>query len=450
MRTRIAAGLLGLALLVTGCELDVTNPNSPTEEQTLTNAEGVLALGVGLQTRYAASHGALLYDAGLLTDELAATTVALINVRQGEQGIVENNAGLVADLWNSNYRTIKTANDIITAVPNVTLAAGTRSGLLALAYTLKAGAIGELLQGFQRITLNNANSETPQFFTRAAALDTVLALLDSAGRVLAATPPSAQFTTQVLSRNFNLPNTRLAFKARYLRMAGRDAAALAAADSVSRSVFSVLTHTAQAPNPVFVNSAGSSSVLPRRAFRTSAPAPEAARVAYHVTPGVGPTFNGFLQPNDAWARYTAVTADLPLYFPDEMLLIKAEALVQLGRLAEAVAAIDSVRTDCGAAAGRATGDPKPCQTPYAGPLTAAALRAEIYENRKYELFGSGLRWEDARRLNSVGGSTTAAGGIARRCWLPYPIGERNANPANVPADPEGIDPPAFPAACTTT
>jgi hypothetical protein len=31
--------------------------------------------------------------------------------------------------------------------------------------------------------------------------------------------------------------------------------------------------------------------------------------------------------------------------------------------------------------------------------------------------------------------------------MPYTIGERNGNPTNVPADPEGSDPPPFPANC---
>jgi hypothetical protein len=35
-----------------------------------------------------------------------------------------------------------------------------------------------------------------------------------------------------------------------------------------------------------------------------------------------------------------------------------------------------------------------------------------------------------------------AASIAKRCWLPYPVGERNANPGNVPPDPEGTEPPA--------
>jgi hypothetical protein len=78
-----------------------------------------------------------------------------------------------------------------------------------------------------------------------------------------------------------------------------------------------------------------------------------------------------------------------------------------------------------------------------GALTAAQLLDEIYRNRRYELFATGLRWEDLRRRGMVGATA-----VAKRCWLPYPIGERNANPTNVPADPEGTEPPANNAACT--
>ncbi len=77
-------------------------------------------------------------------------------------------------------------------------------------------------------------------------------------------------------------------------------------------------------------------------------------------------------------------------------------------------------------------------------LTASQLRAEIYRNRRFELIATGLKWEDLRRLGLVGATS-----IAKRCWLPYPVGERNANPANVPPDPEGTEPPVGNAECAT-
>jgi hypothetical protein len=147
-------------------------------------------------------------------------------------------------------------------------------------------------------------------------------------------------------------------------------------------------------------------------------------------------------PLDNWAVFAANTSPIPMFYPDEILLIKAEALVSLSRLTEAQAVLDSVRTDC-PGAGRVTTDPGPCLTPLVLPLTAAELRAEIYRNRRYELFATGLRWEDLRRLGQIGATA-----LGKRCWLPYSIGERNAN-RNVPPDPEGTEPPTGNAECIT-
>jgi hypothetical protein len=424
--------LAGALAAAAGCDLDRSNPNAPTQAAPLTSPDGVMALGVGIQNRYGTSLSTLIYTAGLVTDEFAATVNALINVRDAEQGRVAQGAGLVADLWSFNYRTIKSANDILASARNVEMEPGTRSGLLALAFMFKGEAFGELVQAFESVAVGTYNTETPSFQGRAA-------VLDSAERVITDTLPSARFNSTVLARGLDLRNTIRAFRARLLRVAGDDAGALAAAEQVDRRVFSVLPFDAANRNPVFFNSAGSSAVLPRDSFRLKAPVAEAPRVAYHVTEASGAAFAGFFQPNDAFARYSVQTAAIPAYYPDEMLLIKAEALVRLGRLPEAQAALDSVRTDC---PGLVAADPNACLPALAGPLDAPALLAEIYENRKYELYATGLRWEDMRRLGQVGATS-----VAKRCWLPYPVAERNGNPENVPDDPEGEDPPAAPAQC---
>jgi hypothetical protein len=147
---------------------------------------------------------------------------------------------------------------------------------------------------------------------------------------------------------------------------------------------------------------------------------------------------------DLWNRYANPQASLPVYFPDEALLIKAEGLAQQGQLAAAQAAVDSVRTDC--TGGRGLDDPKACLPALSGSLTQAQLLEEIYTQRRYELLGTGLRWEDARRRTAVRGPVNAPGVPidGQRCWLPYAIGDRNANP-NVPADP--AEPATFPTGC---
>jgi hypothetical protein len=439
MRQYFAKALLASSLGLVACDLDTTNPNSPTQETVVADAEGLMALGVGLQLRFGTSTGNFIYSAGLLTTELGAIATAFSTISDAEGGTVPPGAAITGDVWNSSYRTIKTANDIIFNADDVVMPRGTRSGLLGLAYLFKAAALGELLQSFEEMPIETYNNPTPAFVDRATALAYVLALLDAAQIAYGDTVPSAQFTSQVLATGLDIPNTIIAYRARYRRLGGNWAGALAAADSVSRTVFSRLPFSSQAPNPLFNVSTGSSGVLPRDAYR--ADPLEAQRTAFFVkdtaiTGRIG-------TPLDAWVVFAANTSPIPLYYPDEVLLIKAEALVKLGRLAEAQAVVDSVRTDC-PGAGRVTTDPGPCLAPLAAVLTAPQLIAEIYRNRRYELFATGLRWEDLRRLGDVGSTSTA-----KRCWLPYPVGERNANPANVPADPEGTEPPTNNAQCAT-
>lgn len=428
--------VLAGVILFTACDLDKTNPNAPTQEATLGSADGVIATAVGLQSRFGSSTAFFAFAAGLVTDELAAVSAALVTLSDAEVGVVTPGAGFSADYWNSSYRTIKTANDLIASAANVTLDPGTRSGILGMAYLIKAAAIGELLQGFKQVALDTYSTSTPVFVERAAALAATLALLDSAEAELTAQPVSAQFTNQVLARGFDVLNTTRAYRARYQRLSGNHQAALAAADAVDRTVFSVLPFSTTVRNPLNVLASGAFGALPRDEFRLDAEAGD-GRIAFHVA--VAALTGRIGTPLDDYARYNDAAASIPTYYPDEMLLIKAEALVNLNQLAAAKAVLDSVRTDC---PGRVPNDPNACLLPSNAALTSDALLADIYDNRRFELFAAGLRWEDTRRLGAVG-----AGAPGKRCWLPYTIGERNANPANVPPDPEGTDAPAFPATC---
>ena len=427
----------GLALLA-ACDLDQPNPNAPTEEATLTSPDGIIAVAVGLQGRYGQSIADFIYSSGLVTDELGALSSAFVNISDAEVGRVAPGAGFSANLWNSSYRAVKSANDLIVNAPNVALDPGTRSGIMALAYTVKADALGNVLQSFEELPIDTYRKTQPVFVTRAVALAAIIALLDSAEATIDAQAPSTQFTGTILAPGFDLRNTIYALQARYHRIAGNNAEALAAANQVSRSVFSVLPYSATVPNPIFTVASGSSGIAPRDEYRVSAGAAEAARVGYHVTAAA--IVGRIDTPLDVFARYSSNAAPIPTYFPDEPLLIKAEALVNLGQIPAAIAALDSVRNDCGAPS---TADPNACLGAYTGATTAAAVLAEIYRNRRYELFATGLRWEDTRRLGQIG-----TGMAGKRCWLPYTIGERNANPQNVPEDPEGTEPPADGAACT--
>jgi len=451
---RHAMCAVAVATAVLGaCSLDLENPNAPTENQVTSSADGVIALATGLQGRFATSYGNYAYMAGLVTDEFASTPAALISISDAEQGAVPSGTAIAENVFNSIYRTVRTADDLLTGSNALgdQFEAGTRSGLRALAFALKAEALGEALQSYQRIPINTYGVTAPTYVTRAEALPFVRQLLDSATSTIAAAPPSAFFNSTILTPGVSLPNVIHLFRARYARMANDWPTALAAADQVARSgpaALSVLTFPAPGVNFYANVTGGTNGIAPRRQWRLSM-LPQDQRWAYFVTPST--TLTGRVGADlDPWSRYASPQAPLPVYFPDEALLIKAEALANQNQLAAAQAALDSVRTDC--TGGRGLDDPKACLPALTGQLTQAELLTEIYVQRRYELLGTGLRWEDTRRRNAIRGprAAPAVPVDGQRCWLPYAVGDRNANPnATFTALPDPPEPTTFPSGCQT-
>lgn len=74
---------------------------------------------------------------------------------------------------------------------------------------------------------------------------------------------------------------------------------------------------------------------------------------------------------------------------EELVLLYAECQLQIGQLAEAVRALNLIRTQAGQL------------PPYAGPVTAAALLDELLQQRRYSLFYEGHRWLDLRRYGRL-------------------------------------------------
>ena len=318
------------ALLAAGaCSLDLQNPNSPTEEQVTTSVDGVIALATGLQARFATSYHAFGYMAGLVTDEFASTSAALISISDAEQGSVASGTAIADNVFNNVYRTVRTADDVLAGANalGAQFEPGTLSGLRALAYALKAEALGEALQSYQKIPIVTLGTTSPVYVGRAQALPYVRALLDSAQAVLAAQAPSTFFNNSILTPGVNLPNVVSLFRARYARMANDNATALSAANAVSRTgstALSVLTFPAPSVNPYANVTGGTNGIAPRRQFRTSM-AVQDQRFVYFVAPSTTAVgrIGALLDP---FNRYANTQAPLPVYFPDEALLIKAEAL----------------------------------------------------------------------------------------------------------------------------
>lgn len=436
-RRLLAALLLGGLLLGTAaCDLELANPNAATDAQTLTTREGLFALSVGLRQIYStAALEPIILTTGTTSREVKGITT-FFNITELEQGgaqLSPSNANTSA-LFARNYRVVLIADQLIAAAPTVFSAdAAARSGVLAHAYLFKAAALAGVALGFEQGPLSA--EAAPTFVPRQQLLQEAIRLLDLAAQELATTPPSAEFNTQVIGPDFNLPNTVQAYRARFNLMAGNYAAALAAANLVNLTVRSAFTYSTQNPNPVYqFTILPGTNFRPRDRFGLPANLVESGdgRLAFYLTgPVVADNNNGSTDNIRSLAGFfTSQTSPIPAYLPDEMRLIRAEANLRAAtpNIAAALTDINAVRT-------QTTGDPfgvYAALPAYSGPQTVDALLLEVYKQRSAELFLSGLRLEDSRRFGRPAPPTTLT--ERTRNFYPYPQQERVNNP-NTPADP---------------
>jgi len=430
----LLTGLLTLIILggfFTNCSLDQVNPNAPTNEQVLSEPDGIKALAIGVQAQYSAAIWDVVAVSSFLSMEYATMPSSVAGLRELETGgtDVQPFNATVNTLWSRHYRTVKSAEDLITNVPNVTLVPGTRSGILALARTLKAMSLGELIEAYQQVPITVTTSMSPTFADRTTVLATVISLLESARDEIAATPPSTDFNSSILGMGFDLQNTINAMIARYALVAGDYAKALTAANAVDLAKTSTLFYTSTtAQNPLYTNAILLAYYKPVRSFRLNAEAGD-QRPAYWVTAGSLTSYLG--TPVDEFAKYTTNNAPYYVYLPGEIMLIKAEAYARQNDLPNALIELNNVRTKTTDAAGIGAG----LAAKTAGDLpTQALMLDEIYNQRYYELFIGCLRLGDTRRFGKAGAESGTATRSRTRNWLPYPDAERLANP-NTPTDP---------------
>lgn len=437
MKQTVYLLLLAAGLSIAGCSLDIPNPNSPSENQVLTTRDGIFALAVGLQQFYAGSAlETAILASGMSSREVVAnsTFLNLIELEQGGSALPPGNANVLA-MWSRHYRVIDMADQLIANAPNVTMDAGTRSGILAMAYLYKAMALGNLAQSFEQLPLDvQADGKAP-FRPRAEAFTTAVSLCEQARDMLIATPVSAEFTSKIQATGFNLANTIQARLARYNLLAGVYTSnntllnnAVTAANAVNPAQTSVHPYDARTQNPVY-----NQILINNYAMRDSLGTPlfEAgdARLAFWTTSSAATSNPSGFRIETARGFFDATTKAIPAFLPGEMRLIRAEVYARLGQTANAVAEIDSIRMK------QATADPFGIGAnlpAYAGATTLADLLTEIYRQRAAELYMQGLRFEDSRRLSRPGPPGSL---IERnRNFYPYPQSERDNNP-NTPADP---------------
>lgn len=413
-----------------GCSLDQVTPNAPADTDVLSTAAGIRAIAVGIQGQYGETINETIEASGFCGIQFATMPASVLGLRELETGRtdVQPFNGTLNNFWSGHYRVVKSAEDLINNTPKVAIAdVGTRTGILALARLMKAMSLGELIEAFESIPVDVTTSQQPVFVNRDAALATVISLLETARDEITATPPSADFNTTILGTGFDLRNTIQAMIARYALLKGDYAKASTAANAVDLTRISTLFfNSTTTRNPFYLNAIQLLYYKPVRTFRLSAEAGD-QRVAFWVTAGTSTSFLG--KPVDEFAQYRTDASRYFVYVPGEMTLILAEIAARQNDLPTAIMHINIVRTKTTDAAGIGAG--LPGKTAVDLPTQAAVLD-EIYNQRYYEFFISGLRWGDTRRFGKAGPNDPSPS--RTRNWFPYPDAERLSNP-NTPADP---------------
>jgi len=269
-------------------------------------------------------------------------------------------------------------------------------------------AYGFLIEAFEKISIDGGAT----FVDRPAALSEILSLLASAKADVTGTALTADFTGTILAPNFDLLNTIRTMQARYSLAAGANDAALGFANEVPGTASAVITFAGADINPFNNLFHGQKFFGAISTYRSNAE-PGDTRVdqftkAAVVAPLGGATLvetNVF--PTDA--------SPIPVFSQDELSLIRAEALARLNRLPEAIAQINIVRARAGLGA-KTSGDLP----------TQAAVLDQVFSERTYSLFASGLHWADERRFGKIS--------LAKVRYLPYPFTVRATNP-NTPSNP---------------
>jgi starch-binding outer membrane protein, SusD/RagB family len=428
---KLSGAVTGLALaliVLPGCEKNFTDPNNASEQVVFNSVRGITGVAVGLQRTYTAGRASNLYNRittdGFITKQFFIVNRGNIPEDQLERGggFVDGTNTILAGLWTSSNKIIYDANNVLEATAKLGDKAYA-SGLIGYTTIFKALAIADMAMFWEQVPTGIGVNVA--FKPRVDGFKEAIAEIDKALAAIQANAISPAFLTNIPA-GIEIPNTLRALKARFALYAGDYALANTTANSVSLTTKSVFTFNGVNQNPIFETVTATNNVYQPVDSTLGLPvaiAPDLAdqRIPFYISinPTIAPRFRtrGFARDG---------LAEMPIWLPGEMLLIRAESLARQASpdLSGSQALLNQVLTKTASMDLYGVGASLPS---IATPLNQADLLTQIYRNRCIELFMGGLKLEDMRRFNRPNSERG-------RNLMPYPFRERDNNP-NTPADP---------------
>lgn len=326
-------------------------------------------------------------------------------------GNLDNSAFYTGTNFSTRYNGVKTANTLITAVENTSVLTDEQAeGYLAFAKTFKAHALlfalNHQYDNGIRIDVEDPNALGPYTNDAAEGYDAIADILAEAATHSSNAGSTFAFGLTSGFDGFDTPSTFGTFiKALQARVALYQEDYANAATFVDQSFLDETGNFDVGVYRVFANASGdrvNALFFPNNTNGTTrlvqndwVPDAEAgdlrlSKASLRTSPQ--DVISGELVANyDAWA-VTSQTQPMAFIRNEELILIKAEALIQDGSaaaMAEAVTLIDVIRVQSGGLAN------------YGGPVTQSDLIDEMLHQRRYSLFDEGHRWIDMRRYDRL-------------------------------------------------
>lgn len=408
-RSARLARILGLTLLgVTACNFDIANPNSPdplgpnpSRERVANAATGLL---IGIRAYYP---GWILNTSIIGRDGYRFDGSEPRYTSEALTGQLDGGGFIGGSQWLAPYRNIRGANALLAYAPSSpTLSDEEIRAVSGFARTMQALDFLNVLVGHTQDSIpidvgSEPTAPPAPFVSQTAAYDHVERLLDSAQADLQGGGDAFPFELGAGFGDFSTPTefvkVNRAIRARVDIYRGNWAQALT---DLSASFVDTLqsldlgayirfgTGSGDATNPLIAPENFAHPQLrdsaqlqpggqPDRRFLAKT-RPRASQTTSDLTSDLG------------WAVYSSPTSPIPIIRNEELILIRAEANLQLNNLAAALDDINFVRVNSGGLAPLG-----------AFGTQAAGINALLYERRYSLVFEWGHRWIDMRRYGRL-------------------------------------------------
>ncbi len=425
-------GALGAAVLLAACsadKLDITNPNTPTVAAATADPQALLLQATGLLRQLRGGRGAFISNTGIFgresynyTPQEGRNTSGFLIGISGQNRL--DPAGFAVGIWAGPYGNLRDVFNLKNAAAaSGSLTAEQKNATQGFAKTIEGlellyvistrdtlGAVVEIKQ--------NA-SDLAAFVSRDSVYKYILATLDDGAANLAAGGSAFPFTIHAGFTGFNSPTTFRLFNravaaraAAYYATSGGGAAAWQRSLTALTASFMNTTATTRAqldvgPSHPYSPAPGDANNPLNVVTATDIYAHESIRAdvqnkanaqpddRYTAKIGARPARNApqglGISSSLGFNIFPALTSNIPIIRNEELLLLRAEALLATGDKAGAIAIVNQIRVGSGGLAPSA--------------LTAASPDAdvltEILYNKRYSLLMEGHRWIDMRRYGRL-------------------------------------------------